>query len=211
MKHSAAAFQAARPADTPVDAEGLPHACRTWRLIAAQRSGLDADLRGPCFALPAVILLQTCRRAEIASDDLIGCALYDRSEGCSSSMQKSIGAFWNRSANRPLVTDDRLGFDRVSSAASPSTPCHLRSHNARFSLPQGGVPPAAMCTNPAYRQEGYGLLALPFLYFAIPTTFQWECPKAALYRSDGLGRADRLAPSRGLPWRQSDRLKDLKP
>jgi hypothetical protein len=45
MKHRAAAFQAARPADTPVDAERLPHVCRTWGLNAAQRSELDADLR----------------------------------------------------------------------------------------------------------------------------------------------------------------------
>ena len=45
MKHSAAAFQAAHPPDAPVDAERLPHACRTWRLNAAQRSELDADLR----------------------------------------------------------------------------------------------------------------------------------------------------------------------
>lgn len=165
----------------------------------------------PCFALPAVILLQTHRRAEIAFDDLISCALYDRSEEFSSSMQKSIGAFWNRSVNRPLVTDDRLGFDRVSSAASTSTPCHLRSHNAKFSLPQGGISPAAMCTDPAYIQEGYGLLALPFLCFAISTTFRWECPKADLYRSDGLGRADRLARSRGLLLRQSHRLRDSKP
>jgi hypothetical protein len=54
MKHSAAAFQAARPADTPVDAERLPHACRTWGPNAAQRSELDADLRS------ALSLHDTC-------------------------------------------------------------------------------------------------------------------------------------------------------
>jgi hypothetical protein len=55
-------------------------------------------------------------------------------------------------------------------------------------------------------------LACPaFSVFRNLSESQWERPETALYRLDDLGRADRLARSRGFLWRQSDRLKDSNP
>ena len=46
-----------------------------------------------CFAFRDP--LQSGCRAEPAFDDAVGRALYDHSEGSGSSVQKSIGAFWD--------------------------------------------------------------------------------------------------------------------
>jgi hypothetical protein len=98
LKYSAATFQSARPADTPADAERYPRArasrYRRPRFHFAREDLVPPDARRPVRvecqpamtpALPFVAALRKHCGTTTAFGGMVDCALYDCSEGLSSS------------------------------------------------------------------------------------------------------------------------------